>query len=61
MVVTAPNVSDVMRKPSRTLRQDLPMPEAAAIIARQLQWSFKLVLKNKAYLLFFFKRSAVFS
>ena len=33
MVVTAPNVRDVMRKPSRTLRMDLPMPEAAAIIA----------------------------
>jgi CBS domain-containing protein len=34
MVVGAPTVRDVMKKPSRTFEKDLPMPEAAGIIAR---------------------------
>ena len=34
MVVGAPTVRDVMRKPSRTFEKDQPMPEAAGIIAR---------------------------
>ena len=34
MVVGAPTVRDVMRKPGRTFEIDLPMPEAAGIVAR---------------------------
>jgi CBS domain-containing protein len=34
MVVIAPTVGDVMRKPSRTFKMDQSMPEAAGIIAR---------------------------
>lgn len=34
MLVDAPTVRDVMRKPSRTFDKNLPMPEAAGIIAR---------------------------
>ena len=34
MVVRAPTVRDVMKKPSRTFKMDQPMPEAAGIIAR---------------------------
>ena len=34
MPVEAPTVRDVMRKPTRTFALDLPMPEAAAVIAR---------------------------
>lgn len=34
MVTTAPTVRDVMRKPGRTFNMDMPMPEAAGIVAR---------------------------
>jgi len=34
MIVDAPTVRDIMRKPSRTFEMTLPMPEAAGIIAR---------------------------
>lgn len=34
MLVNAPTVADVMRRPSRTFDRHLPMPEAAGIIAR---------------------------
>jgi CBS domain-containing protein len=34
MAVVAPTVGDVMRKPSRTFQFDLPMPDAAGIVAR---------------------------
>jgi len=34
MLVDAPTVQEVMRKPSRTFEKNMPMPEAAGIIAR---------------------------
>ncbi len=34
MLVDAPTVRDVMRKPSRTFNLDQPMPEAAGVVAR---------------------------